>query len=191
MGTTTDQSGLQSQLDEGKERVGEMATRAKVEGRERLREQLDQRTTEVGEDVRSAAQAVRRTVQQLRTEGNGRAADLLESMADRGERLGGYLREADGDRMLRDVEGFARRQPWLFTGAGALIGFMAARFMKASSGSRYSTSSSDGRLAGREPGHATQQLPPRSGSAQALREEPYGSRSEQPVSAGGGSSGVG
>jgi hypothetical protein len=167
-----------------------MATRAKFEGRERLREQIDQRTTEVGEDVRSAAQAVRRTVQQLRTEGNGRAADLLEGIADRGERLGGYLREADGDRMLRDVEGFARRQPWLFTGAGALIGFMTARFVKASSGSRYSTSH-DARFTGPESRSRSQQLPPRSGSTQVLRDEQYGSRSEQSVSTGGGSSGVG
>ena len=58
-------------------------------------------------------------------------------MADRSERLGAYLSRTDGDGLLRDVEEIARRQPWLVAGAGALAGFMASRFVKATSGNRY------------------------------------------------------
>jgi hypothetical protein len=65
---------------------------------------------------------------------------VIEAVADRGERLGTYLVGADGQRLLRDVEGFARRQPWLIAGAGALAGFLTSRFVKASSGNRYRTS---------------------------------------------------
>ncbi len=39
--------------------------------------------------------------------------------------------------MIRDVENFARRQPLLFAVGGATLGFLASRFMKASSSSRY------------------------------------------------------
>jgi hypothetical protein len=48
------------------------------------------------------------------------------------------LREKDSDALLADVEDFARRQPWA-VGAGALVlGFVGSRFLKASSGRRYS-----------------------------------------------------
>jgi hypothetical protein len=40
--------------------------------------------------------------------------------------------------MLRDVERFARRQPWAFTLGGVVAGFFASRFLKASSQQRYS-----------------------------------------------------
>jgi hypothetical protein len=53
------------------------------------------------------------------------------------QRLGGYLEESDADRILGDVEDFARRQPWAVVAGGLALGFMAARFMKASSSERY------------------------------------------------------
>ena len=58
-------------------------------------------------------------------------------MAERSDRLGAYLTRTDGDGLLRDVEDFARRQPWLVVGAGAVAGFLTARFVKASSDARY------------------------------------------------------
>ena len=61
----------------------------------------------------------------------------FDQVADRAERLASYLSEANGDRMLRDVERFARRQPWAFTVGGVVAGFFAARFLKASSEQRF------------------------------------------------------
>ena len=68
---------------------------------------------------------------------------MVDAVADRSERLGAYLSTANSDRLLRDLEDFARRQPWLVAGAGALAGFLTARFVKASSGSRYAAGTSD------------------------------------------------
>ena len=51
--------------------------------------------------------------------------------------MGDYLKDASGDRILRDVEDFARRQPMLVTAAGLALGFAASRFLKASSSRRY------------------------------------------------------
>ena len=59
---------------------------------------------------------------------------------DRLERLGNYLTDADSDRMLRDVEDFARRQPWLVAGGGMLLGLFGSRLLKASSSRRYELS---------------------------------------------------
>lgn len=51
--------------------------------------------------------------------------------------MGGYLTEADADRMLRDAEDFGRRQPMAVLGIGLAVGFVASRFLKASSQRRY------------------------------------------------------
>ena len=63
-----------------------------------------------------------------------------EANGHRAERLGGYLQESDGDRILRDVEDFARRNPWAVAAGGLLVGFAASRMLKASSGDRYRSS---------------------------------------------------
>lgn len=99
----------------------------------RFREQVDTRSTQAGEQVQPVAEAVRTTSEELRGQGKEREAKVAEQAAERIERLGGYLRESDADRILGDVEGFARRQPWLIAVAGAALGFLAARFLKASS----------------------------------------------------------
>jgi hypothetical protein len=137
MGNITDERTSQSDLEQVKERVADVAEQAKDQTRSQLQEQIDTRTTQVGDQMSAGAEAVRRTVVQLRQEGNDRAAGVIEAVADRAERLGTYLTGANGDRILRDAEDFARRQPWLMATAGALTGFLASRFVKASSGTRY------------------------------------------------------
>ncbi|MDQ6933127.1 MAG: hypothetical protein M3160_08105, partial [Candidatus Eremiobacteraeota bacterium] len=48
-----------------------------------------------------------------------------------------YLRNADGDQVLRDIENIGRRQPWVVLSAGLALGFAASRLLKASSAQRY------------------------------------------------------
>lgn len=175
----------QSATEQVKERVQDVAQQAKGETREQLRTQINERSTQAGEQVSSAAGALRRTSEQLRNEGNAGAAKLVDGVVDRGERLGDYLTRVDGEQMLRDVEDLARRQPWLFVSGSAIVGFLAARFMKASSNSRYQGSSSaaygqDGtrRFASREA------LPPPAASGPVVFDD------ELPAGAGGGTVGL-
>jgi cell division septum initiation protein DivIVA len=128
---------MTSASEQVKERVQDAAQQAKGETREQLRSQVNTRSTQAGEQAGSIAEAMRRTSEQLRSEGKDSAAKVIDGVADRSERLGGYLTQADGDRILGDVEDFARRQPWVFVGGSAVLGFLAARFMKASSRNRY------------------------------------------------------
>ena len=102
-----------------------------------VREQVGRRSTEAGEQMSALAKAFRPGVQQLRSEGRTSTANLVDEIAGRADRLGSYLQSADADRLLGDVEDFARRRPWLTAGAAALAGFMASRFVKASSERRY------------------------------------------------------
>ncbi len=100
----------------------------------RIEEQVDVRSTQAGEQVRSVGNALRTTSEELRGQGQDRPAKVAEQAATRADQLGQYLREADGQKILRDAEDFARRQPWLVAAAGAAVGILAARFLKASSG---------------------------------------------------------
>jgi ElaB/YqjD/DUF883 family membrane-anchored ribosome-binding protein len=124
---------------QAKEQVQEKTHELKGEAGTRFREQVDQRSTEAGEQVEAIAHAFRRGSEQLRTEGKATPARAVDQAAEKVEELGSYLRGADADRILRDVESFARRRPWLTAATGAAVGFLASRFVKASSERRYET----------------------------------------------------
>jgi hypothetical protein len=129
------------------EQAKEQAQRAGAQAKDRLREQVGRRSTQAGERVGSAAQDVRSVAVELRKQGKDQPARLAEQAADRAERLGGYLRDSDADRILRDVEDFGRSKPWAVALGGLAVGFAASRFLKASSGRRYESSRRDGAAA--------------------------------------------
>ena len=62
---------------------------------------------------------------------------MTRQAAERIERVGTYLEQKTGDELIRDVETFARKRPWMLAGLGMLAGVAASRFMKASSEQRY------------------------------------------------------
>ena len=80
---------------------------------------------------------MRSIAQELRNQGKDTPANLAEQVANQADRVGDYLKGASGDRILRDVEDFARRQPMLVAAASLALGFAASRFLKASSSRRY------------------------------------------------------
>jgi hypothetical protein len=122
-----------------------------VEPKERLKEQVDQRSTQAGQQVGSVADDVRSVAGELRNQGKDTPARYAEQAADRVQDVGQWLERSDGDQLLRDVEGFARRNPWAVAAGGLVLGLAASRFLKASSGERYRTSLSNG---GGTPGQA-------------------------------------
>jgi hypothetical protein len=138
------QSPSASATDSAKEQVQEKAQDAqeKLKGgaqqaQARMREQVDQRSTQAGEQVSATADALRTTSRQLRDQGQDAPAQAAEKVAHHAERLGGYLSDSDADRILSDLEDFGRRQPLAVAGLGVVVGFMASRFLKASSRARY------------------------------------------------------
>jgi ElaB/YqjD/DUF883 family membrane-anchored ribosome-binding protein len=143
---TAERNQQQSATEQVKERVQDVAEQTKSQTRDQLRTQINQRSTQAGEQVSSTAAAMRKTSEQLRVEGQDSVAKVVDGVAERSERLGSYLSRADGGQILRDVEDLARKQPWLFAGGSAVVGFLASRFMKASSSNRY-----QGAVSGRYP----------------------------------------
>jgi hypothetical protein len=136
--------------DQAREKAQEAAGAAKEQAQQAagqakgaLRSQVDQRSTDAGERVGGFASDVRSVGEQLREQGKDQPAKLADQAADRAERLGGYLRDSDADRILGDLEDFGRRQPWAVIAGGVALGFAASRFLKASSSRRYEERSRD------------------------------------------------
>ena len=115
----------------------EKAQEAAGQAKDQLRTQVDQRSTQAGEQVTSTASDIRTVSESLREQGKDKPAQLAEQAADRVERVGSYLTDNDADRILSDVEDFARRQPLAVIAGGIALGFAASRFLKASQSERY------------------------------------------------------
>jgi hypothetical protein len=135
----------QEQANAGSEGVAsqaqDKAKEAAGEARGRVREEVDRRSTDIGGRVGSSAGDARSVAEELRNQGKDTPARYVEQAADRAERLGSYLERSDGDRIVRDVEDFARRNPWAVAAGGLALGFAASRMLKASSSERYRSAS--------------------------------------------------
>lgn len=143
----TSSEGGNGAADKAQDKAKEVASQAQGRAREaagqargRVRDQVDQRSTKLGEQVGSSASDARSVAEELRNQGKQTPARYVEQAADRAERLGGYLRDSDGDRLLNDVEDFARRNTWAVVFGGLALGFAASRLLKASSADRYRSS---------------------------------------------------
>jgi hypothetical protein len=166
--TQTAETGQAQQVaDQAREKVGEAAEQAreKAQGlagqaQDRFREQVNQRSTDAGDRVGSTAQDIRSVGEELRNQGKEGPAKIAEQAAERIDRAGTYLRDSDADRILSDAEDFGRSRPWAVLAGAVVVGFAAARFLKASSRQRYSERQGVG-AAG-----TTRQLPASSPTAQ-------------------------
>ena len=125
---------------QAKERVQD----AKQQARGKLREQADQRSTQAGQQLSSAADDVRSVAEQFRTQGKDTPARYAEQAAERAQKVGQRLQDASGDELLRDVEDFARKNPWAVAAGGLALGLAASRMLKASSTQRYRSSMQNG-----------------------------------------------
>lgn len=137
-------------VDSAASTAAEKGAELRQQGSQKLQEQLDQRSTDVGTQAVSVAEALRGTTGDLREQGNDGAAGLAEQAAEKIEQLGHYLERMDGQSLMQDVQSFARRRPWALAGIGLVAGMIGARFAKASSpgGAGGQPSSRDGSFGG-------------------------------------------
>ena len=154
MSTTTQDTGREGLVDQAKSELGDVASdvqdkavELKDQGRGKLGETLDRRTSEVGGQARQAAEVLRQSSTRLASGGEAnteQVAHLTDMAAEQVERFGGYLERVSGEELLRDAEDFARRRPWMVAGIGLVAGLAASRFLKASSERRYGSVASSG-----------------------------------------------
>ncbi|MDP9233315.1 MAG: hypothetical protein M3P01_02040 [Actinomycetota bacterium] len=183
-GSTTEQVQEQAQqvAQQVAQQAKETAQKATGKARERARSELDTRTAQAGGQIQSTADDLRSVGEELRRQGKDTPAKLAEQGADKVEQIARYLIDSDGDKILADMEDFGRRQPWVVIAGGIAIGFLASRFLKASSTRRYNSryqlpAGSDLHYASRDepvyttPG-ASASMPPPAGPVEGY-DEPY------------------
>jgi hypothetical protein len=107
----------------------EMGQRAK----DRVREEIDRRSSDAGSQVRSVADGLRQAGNDLRKEGNPAVAKVADTAAEKIDGVASYLTESDAEALLRDLDTLARRQPALVIAGAFALGIVGARFIKASS----------------------------------------------------------
>lgn len=118
--------------------VRETAQNAVNQGKSFLGKQVDERSTMIGQQIGSLAQDLRNVGDHLRENGTvGGAAGYVDQGAELVDKLAHYLQDADSDRLIGDLEHYARQQPWAVAGAALVLGFAASRFLKTSSVRRY------------------------------------------------------
>lgn len=155
-GTSGGDGGIKDQAQEKahqvRDQAGEQVHKATGQARDRVREQVAQRSTQAGEQVGQHASDLRAVAGQLREQGKDGPARVADQVAERAERAGSWMKESDADRILGDVEDFARSNPWAVAAGALALGFVASRVLKASSSRRY------------EERDAASQLPPAGGT---------------------------
>jgi ElaB/YqjD/DUF883 family membrane-anchored ribosome-binding protein len=127
----------QEKAQQVKDQATQQAQNVAGQARNRISQELDQRSTQLGQQASQQASDLRSVAQQLRSEGKDAPARMVEQVADRVERTGHWLTDADAQQLLHDIEDFGRRNPWAVIAGGLALGFLASRFLKASSRDRY------------------------------------------------------
>jgi hypothetical protein len=124
-------------VEQAQEMVQEKAEQARGAAASAVRQQVDERSTQVGSQVGEISDALRQTSENLRSQDKEGPAKLLDAITDRVEPMGRYLSDCDADRLLGDAEHFGRRNPWLVIAGGLTLGVAVSRLLKASSNRRF------------------------------------------------------
>jgi hypothetical protein len=86
----------------------------------------------VAEQVSGLASALHSTAEHLKTQDQSAMAQYTQQAAEGLQRFSQTLKDRDLGSLMGQVENFAHHQPGAFIGSAALLGFMAARFLKSS-----------------------------------------------------------
>lgn len=136
-GSPPDTSDVKKKAQEATGPAQEKARDAAGKAQDTVRRELDERTSQAGERVSGTADDIRTIGEELRKQGKDGPGKLADRAAEETEKVGSYLSGNGPDEMLHDLEDFGRRRPWALLAGGLLAGAAAARFLKASSRSRY------------------------------------------------------
>jgi glucan phosphorylase len=127
--------------EDAKEAAKEKGQEVRTQASDRLRQEVDQRSTQAGEQVQTFAQTMRRTASELRAQGQQGQSGLLDQVATRAEQLGGYLTQADADQLLEQAKtsgtralDFVRQQPLVVAVGGLGVGILGSRLLRRGQG---------------------------------------------------------
>ena len=109
------------------------ASQVKERATEQLETKITSQKSRAADTLNGVAQSLLSSSQQLRDQQQDGASRAIERAAEGVERFATYLQETNVDEVVDQVHEFARRQPAAFIGGAFALGFVASRFLKASS----------------------------------------------------------
>lgn len=141
IGTGTARAGEETgsargQIRQVKDQVVDQAKNTFRDARDKATSSLGDSRRQAADQIGGIATAFHSASDHFRGDNQERLAGLADSLAGQVEQVSNYLRDADLDRMVRDVETLARRQPALIFGAALALGLIGARFLKSSDSNR-------------------------------------------------------
>lgn len=125
---------VKQQTQQAVQQGQQYAGRAVDMARTQIKSQLAHQKDNLAVGVSDIAQIVKQSGDQIRGHGLGTlAGPYIDQAAEKLTNFGTNIQEKDVDEVIRETEAFARVQPALFLGGAAVLGFVAARFLKSSS----------------------------------------------------------
>jgi hypothetical protein len=106
-----------------------IARDAASQAREAISRRVGATQQQSADQVCDVADALRRSSEELK---DNLIAPYVGRAAEQIERVGDYLREARLEDVVKQAEGFARREPAIFLGGAFVLGMIGARFLRAS-----------------------------------------------------------
>jgi hypothetical protein len=132
--SSNETNAVKNLYDKAKESGGQVINQAKEQASLTIGTQKSNLASGLG----NVADSIRKVGDNLR-EGEetsgivGVTAKYSDTLARQLENLSSYLDRREMKDMMRDLEGFARRNPAVFIGSAFAFGFLAVRFLKSSS----------------------------------------------------------
>jgi hypothetical protein len=124
-----------------KEKAREVAGQAKEhaqaaagQAKDKATAQVDERTTQVGQQVGAHAESLDGVARELRRQGKEGPAKVAEQAGQRVKDVGEYLQQTDGESLVQTAQDVAREHPAAAAAVAAAAGFAAGRVIKASGG---------------------------------------------------------
>ena len=114
-----------------KGRAREAMSQAKDKATEKIESRIADSKTRAAETLSGVASTLHSSSAQLRDQNQEGASRAIERAAEGVERFANYLQQTNVDEVVDQVHEFARRQPAAFIGGAFALGFLASRFIKA------------------------------------------------------------
>ena len=121
-----------------KEKAQEVAGQAKSQAqqaagqaKEQAAAQVDEKSTQVGQQIGAQGDALQGVAGELRKQGKDGPANVAEQAAEKVKDVGDYLEQADGEKLVETAQQVARDNPAAAAAVGAAAGFAAGRVIKA------------------------------------------------------------
>ncbi len=129
----------QPAAESAKEKARDVAGQAKEQAqavagqaKDKAAAQVDERSTQLGQQIGAQAQSLDGVAEELRRQGKDGPAKIAEQVGQRVKDVGGHLEQADGTSLVTAAVDAARENPAAAAAAGAAAGFVAGRLLKAS-----------------------------------------------------------